>query len=79
MSIPDKISFRPGSLAGPMAARLNDTGETPSNYVRRLIAEDCGVDPPEMLAGNPNAAQQAEAANAARWGRKKKKRRPKSG
>ena len=48
MSLPDKISFRPGSLAGPMARKLDETGETPSNYVRRLIAEDCDREPPKM-------------------------------
>jgi hypothetical protein len=46
--IPEKISFRPGSLAGPMARKLDETGETPSVYVRRLIAEDCGRKPPAM-------------------------------
>lgn len=48
MSLPDKITFRPGSLAGPMAHKLEETGETPSNYVRRLIAEDCDRKPPKM-------------------------------
>jgi hypothetical protein len=46
--IPEKISFRPGNLAGAMAKKLNETGETPSVYVRRLIAEDCGEKPPAM-------------------------------
>jgi hypothetical protein len=32
-----------------------------------------GVDAPEMTVGNPNAAEQAIAANAARWKPKRKK------
>lgn len=48
MSLPDKITFRPGSLSGPMARKLEETEETPSNYVRRLIAEDCDRKPPKM-------------------------------
>lgn len=47
-NLPEKITFRPGSLAGPMARKLDATGETPSNYVRRLIAEDCDRKPPKM-------------------------------
>ena len=48
MSIPEKISFRPGPLAGAMARRLRATGENPSTYIRRLIAEDCGRKEPAM-------------------------------
>jgi hypothetical protein len=46
--IPEKITFRPGNLAGAMGKKLDETGETPSVYVRRLIAEDCGRKPPAM-------------------------------
>jgi hypothetical protein len=46
--IPEKITFRTGNLAGAMAKKLDETGETPSVYVRRLIAEDCGRKPPAM-------------------------------
>jgi hypothetical protein len=46
--IPEKISFRPGNLAGAMGKKLDETGETPSVYVRRLIAEDCDRKPPKM-------------------------------
>lgn len=48
MTLPDRITFRPGSLAGPMGKRLAETGQGPSEYVRGLIAADCGVEPPEM-------------------------------
>jgi hypothetical protein len=78
MSLPDKISFRPGTLAGPMAAKLAETSETPSEYLRRLVASDCGVECPEMKEGNPNAAEQAQLANSARW-KAKRKRQRKSG
>ena len=48
MSLPEKISFRPGPLAGAMARRLKATGEKPSSYIRRLISEDCGRKVPAM-------------------------------
>lgn len=40
MKLPEKISFRPGPLAEPMGRKLKATGETPSHYLRRLVAED---------------------------------------
>lgn len=67
MNLPDRITFRPGSLAGPMAEKLAATGEGPSEYVRRLIATDCGVKPPDMPVGNPTLAEQSAAGVAARW------------
>lgn len=72
--LPERITFRPGSLAGPMAKKLEATGEGPSGYVRRLIAADCGVDAPEMSAGSAANAETAARANAARWEPKKKRR-----
>ena len=48
MTIPEKLTFRPGNLAGAMAKRLAKTGETPSQYLRRLIADDLGRKPPKM-------------------------------
>lgn len=44
----EKITFRPGSLAGPMEKKIQETGEGPSEYLRRLVAEDCGRKPPKM-------------------------------
>ena len=73
--LPDRITFRPGALAGPMAAKLVATGEGPSEYVRRLIASDCGVEPPEMVVGNPAMAEQSAAGVAARWMKKKRRTR----
>lgn len=46
--IPEKITFRPGNLAGAMGKKLDASGESPSDYVRRLIAEDLGRKPPAM-------------------------------
>ena len=46
--IPEKITFRPGNLAGPMGDRITETGETPSEYIRRVVAADLGTEPPEM-------------------------------
>ena len=46
--LPDKLTFRPGNLAKPMGKRLAKTGETPSEYIRRLIADDLGRKPPRM-------------------------------
>jgi hypothetical protein len=46
--IPQKISFRLGELAGPMAAKIAATEETPSEYIRRVVAADLGCDVPEM-------------------------------
>jgi len=57
MKLPEKLTFRPGKLAGPMSKKIKKTGETPSAYVRRLIAQDCCVDAPEMKPGNPDFAK----------------------
>lgn len=53
MTIPDRITFRPGPLAGALGKRLDLTGETPSEYIRRLIADELGVEAPAMLEGQP--------------------------
>ncbi len=48
LPLPEKISFRPGPLAGPMGRKLKATGETPSVYLRRLVAADCDKPEPKM-------------------------------
>jgi len=65
--LPEKISFRPGDLAGPMAERIDATQETPSEYLRRVVAADLGVDAPAMRG---NVAYLKQFANP-------KKRKPK--
>ena len=49
----DRITFRPGPLAGALGKRLSLTGETPSQYIRRLVAADLGKPVPDMPEGNP--------------------------
>jgi hypothetical protein len=64
--LPEKISFRPGSLAGPMGRKLKATGETPSAYLRRLIAADCGKPEPAMPEGNPQFRKQKKLRTKAK-------------
>lgn len=58
--IPDRITFRPGPLAGAMDKRLSHTGETPSQYLRRLVAADLGKPVPDMPEGNPAFREQTK-------------------
>lgn len=52
--IPDRITLRLGELREPAETKLAATGETISQYIRRLVAEDLDIDPPKMPEGNPN-------------------------
>jgi hypothetical protein len=66
-----KYSFRPGVLAGPMEARLTELGDDDeplgvSEYLRRLVAADCGVKPPAMPEGNPAFRKQKKSAKRKR-------------
>jgi hypothetical protein len=61
-----KISFRPGSLADEIEKRLAKTGETPSQYIRRLIAADLGKPVPEMKEGPPFKKPQKKKARSRR-------------
>lgn len=72
----DPMSLRLGPLAEPIIGAAEAASQTPSEWIRAACAEKLGVDPPEMAAGNPGAAAQSAAANAARW--RKKKRRSRS-
>jgi len=69
----DRITFRLGPLAGPMAAYCEKHGTTPSEAIRLALSRLLRVDAPEMTPGNPDIGKQAEAGAAARW--KKRKRR----
>ena len=64
--LPEKISFRPGPLAGPMGRKLKATGETPSEYLRRLVAEDCDKPEPTMPEGNPQFRKQKKRRTKAK-------------
>ena len=48
IEIPAKVTFRPGPLDKSIARQIKGTGETPSQYLRRLVAEDCGRPVPPM-------------------------------
>ena len=74
MKIPEKITFRPGALAGAMAKWCKREDCTPSQLIRDAIAEYLEVESPDMPQGNPKAAKQAKKAARARWGKTAKKK-----
>ena len=69
----DRVTFRLGSLAGPLAAYCEKHGTTPSEAIRLALSRLLRVEAPEMTCGNPDIGEQAEAGAKARW--KKRKRR----
>ena len=71
----DRITFRLGPLAGPLAAYCEKHGTTPSDVIRAALAKRLGVNAPEMPQGNPDIADQAAAGAAARWQVKQKRRK----
>ena len=48
MKRPATMTIRLGKLRQAVEARIAKTGETASEYIRRLIADDCGIDVPTM-------------------------------
>ena len=70
--IPEKLTFRPGNLAGPMGDRITETGETPSAYLRRVVAADLGTETPEMRG---NLATLKQFATKKSKPKRRKKRR----
>lgn len=48
MSLPEKISFRPGKLAGALARWCKKNEKTPSEAIRVALAAMLEVDPPKM-------------------------------
>lgn len=76
MSIPEKFTVRLGDLRKPLEAWCDEHQQKPSEAVRLAVAAMLGVDAPEMTVGNPTIAEQSVAANAARWKKKKSKKRP---
>jgi spore maturation protein SpmA len=64
----DRQTVRVGPLAPKIVRQLRETGETFSEYVRRLIADDLGVDPPAMPMGFAamSPEQRSEIARRAR-------------
>lgn len=71
----DRITFRLGPLAGPMAAYCEKHGTTPSEAIRKAVARLLHVKAPEMPQGNPGIAGQAAVGAAARWKAKRKGRK----
>ena len=71
----DRITFRPGPLAGPLAAYCEQHGTTPSDAIRLALSRLLRVEAPEMTPGNPDIGEQAEAGAKARWKRKRKGRK----
>ena len=69
----DRITFRLGSLAAPLAAYCERNGITPSDAIRAAIAAKLRVSTPDMVIGNPDIAEQAAIGAAARWKRSKKR------
>jgi len=67
----DRITFRLGSLLGPLADYCEKHGTTPSEAIRLALSRLLRVEAPEMTPGNPDIGEQAEAGAAARWKRKK--------
>lgn len=69
----DRITFRLGPLAGPMAAYCEKHCTTPSDAIRLALSRLLRVEAPEMPPGNPSIGEQANAGAAARWKRKRKR------
>jgi len=66
-----RVTFRLGPLAGPMAAYCQKHGTTPSEVIRLALSRLLRVEAPEMTPGNPDIGEQAQAGAAARWKRKR--------
>jgi hypothetical protein len=56
-SAPQTINARLGHLAEPLHAKLAASGEDRSDYARRLIAADLGIEPPAMDGNVANLKQ----------------------
>ncbi len=68
----DRVTFRLGSLAEPLAAYCEKHGVAPSEAIRLALAKLLRVKAPEMTPGNPDIGEQAEAGAAARWKRRRR-------
>jgi hypothetical protein len=67
----DRVTFRLGPLAEPLAAYCEKHGTTPSDVIRLALAKMLRVKVPKMTPGNPAIGEQAEAGAAARWKRRR--------
>ena len=57
--MPNKITVVLSKLQGPLEERLKKTKETPSQFVRRVLAAELGLPTPKVNAGNPQIAKLA--------------------
>ena len=71
----DRITFRLGPLAGPLADYCEKHGTTPSEAIRLALSRLLRVEMPEMTPGNPDIGERAKAGAAARWKRNRKRRK----
>lgn len=53
----DRITFRLGELAGPLAIRCQTTGERPSDVVRLALARELGQPVPRLRGQLKNLRQ----------------------
>jgi len=53
LKLPEKLTIRLGSLRLPLQRALAKLRQSPSEYLRRLVAADLRVSEPEMHAGRP--------------------------
>ena len=60
----DRITFRPGDLSKPLAARLAKLGLTASQYLRGLLAADLRRKPPAMRGQVQNLKQYQGSTDA---------------
>jgi len=67
----DRVTFRLGPLAQPLAAYCEKQGTTPSDVIRLAVARLLRVEAPAMPPGNPDIGEQASAGAAARWKRRR--------
>jgi hypothetical protein len=67
----DRVTFRLGPLAEPLAAYCEKHGTTPSDVIRMALAKMLRVKVPKMPPGNPAIGEQADAGAAARWKRRR--------
>ena len=70
----DRITFRLGPLAGPMAAYCEKHGTTTSDVIRLALSRLMRVEAPEMPPGNPHIGEQAKAGATARWKRRRRRK-----
>jgi len=74
MTPSDRLTFRLGPLAGPMAAYCEKHRITPSDAIRLALSRMLRVEAPEMTPGNPDIGDQANAGAAARWSKRKRRK-----